>query len=240
MANYITQIDGKDLYVKLAYIAKKTTANEEIASIPWVDENKLDKIPTLLDTNSDLNNSTNTGDYYGTSGNYSGLPSSITIDGFYLNVRKYGNNIIQILYGINNGKITPYYREYKNNVWNSWNKAADEFVLNKASADSLGGIKIGYSETGGDNRNYAVKLDGSDKAYVTVPWTDTVNIYDIGNFTTPGLVKSKETGTGGTDYNVEINTDGTMKVNVPNNYSLETKTVEEYITELDGIPDIGS
>lgn len=38
-----------------------------------------------------------------------------------------------------------------------------------ATSSAIGGIKIGYSESGS---NYAVKLD-SQKAYVTVPWTDT-------------------------------------------------------------------
>ena len=38
-----------------------------------------------------------------------------------------------------------------------------------ATSDGRGGIKIGYSESG---TNYAVKLS-NEKAYVTVPWTDT-------------------------------------------------------------------
>ena len=36
-----------------------------------------------------------------------------------------------------------------------------------ATADRIGGIKLGYSQNG---RNYAVKLDSADKAYVSVPW----------------------------------------------------------------------
>lgn len=42
------------------------------------------------------------------------------------------------------------------------------YTLPVATSSTLGGIKIGYSETG---NNYAVKLS-SQKAYVTVPWTD--------------------------------------------------------------------
>lgn len=42
--------------------------------------------------------------------------------------------------------------------------------LNAATSDKLGGIKIGYAESG---KNYAVKLDSNKKAYVNVPWVDT-------------------------------------------------------------------
>ena len=35
-----------------------------------------------------------------------------------------------------------------------------------ATTDRIGGIKLGYSQNG---RNYAVKLDSADKAYVSVP-----------------------------------------------------------------------
>lgn len=38
-----------------------------------------------------------------------------------------------------------------------------------ATADALGGIKVGYTSTG---KNYAVQLDDNQKAYVTVPWTE--------------------------------------------------------------------
>lgn len=42
--------------------------------------------------------------------------------------------------------------------------------LKTASSTEIGGIKTGYSESG---KNYAVKLDSNNKAYVNVPWTDT-------------------------------------------------------------------
>lgn len=48
------------------------------------------------------------------------------------------------------------------------------FNLKTATSDEIGGIKIGYTETG---KKYAVQLDNG-KAYVEVPWTDT-NIRDI-------------------------------------------------------------
>lgn len=48
-----------------------------------------------------------------------------------------------------------------------WSEIA-EYTLPVATSSNLGGIKIGYSESG---NNYAVKLN-AQKAYVTVPWTD--------------------------------------------------------------------
>lgn len=40
-----------------------------------------------------------------------------------------------------------------------------------ATGTALGGIKIGYTQS---NKNYPIVLDSDNKAYVTVPWTDTV------------------------------------------------------------------
>lgn len=42
--------------------------------------------------------------------------------------------------------------------------------LDVATSSALGTIKIGYTE---NSKNYAVKLDASNKAYVSVPWTNT-------------------------------------------------------------------
>ena len=42
--------------------------------------------------------------------------------------------------------------------------------LKAATSTELGGIKIGYTQSG---KNYPVKLDGSNNAYVNVPWVDT-------------------------------------------------------------------
>jgi len=45
------------------------------------------------------------------------------------------------------------------------------FQLNVATANALGGIKIGATNL--QSRSYAVQLDASNAAYVSVPWTDT-------------------------------------------------------------------
>lgn len=64
---------------------------------------------------------------------------------------------------------------------------ANNYTLPTASASVLGGILIGYSTSG---RNYAVLLDGSGKAYVNVPWTDTNTTYDL----SPYAKKSEAVG----------------------------------------------
>lgn len=51
----------------------------------------------------------------------------------------------------------------------SWATPPGTYSLPLAASGTRGGIQIGYSESG---TNYAVKLS-SEKAYVTVPWTDT-------------------------------------------------------------------
>lgn len=59
-------------------------------------------------------------------------------------------------------------------------KTPSEFSLKAASADSLGGIKIGYTATG---KNYPVQLDANSKAYVNIPWVDnTENVETITNY----------------------------------------------------------
>lgn len=49
------------------------------------------------------------------------------------------------------------------------------YTLPTATSSALGGIKIGYSESG---KNYAVKLDSNGKAYVNVPWENTEGTID--------------------------------------------------------------
>lgn len=52
---------------------------------------------------------------------------------------------------------------------------ANNYFLPLATADTRGGIKVGYAANG---RNYPVQMDG-EKAYVNVPWTDTNTTYDL-------------------------------------------------------------
>ena len=62
---------------------------------------------------------------------------------------------------------------------------ANNYILPVASSSALGGIKIGYSENG---KNYPVELD-SQKAYVNVPWTDTVYTLPTASSTVLGGIK---------------------------------------------------
>ena len=59
------------------------------------------------------------------------------------------------------------------------------YTLPTASATVLGGIKIGYTNSG---KNYAVVLDTNGKAYVNVPWTDNNTTYSVFSATVNGLV----------------------------------------------------
>ena len=81
-----------------------------------------------------------------------------------------------------------------------------------ATSSALGLIKIGYSESG---KNYPVELDGSNKAYVNVPWTDTDTntTYSTATSSTLGLVKIGYSENG-KNYPVEL-ASGKMFVNVP-------------------------
>lgn len=59
----------------------------------------------------------------------------------------------------------------------------------------------------------------------TITWSAIQNNIDIATSSKPGLVKSSTTGTTSyRDYNVEVNSDGTMKVNVPWENTVITST----------------
>jgi len=48
-------------------------------------------------------------------------------------------------------------------------------IIPAATSTKMGGIKIGYVPASGEvSKKYAVKLDENNRAYVDVPWTDTV------------------------------------------------------------------
>lgn len=57
-------------------------------------------------------------------------------------------------------------------------ESANNYVLKKATASDLGGIKIGFT-VNSSSKDYPVTLDSNGKAYVHVPWTDTQT--DISN-----------------------------------------------------------
>lgn len=58
---------------------------------------------------------------------------------------------------------------WKANGEAQWSNAPS-VTVGKATADALGGIKVGYTTSG---KNYAVQLDSDDKAFVNVNWSDT-------------------------------------------------------------------
>lgn len=59
----------------------------------------------------------------------------------------------------------------------------------KATTSALGGIMLGYTESG---KNYPVELDSSGKAFVNVPWTDTNTTYSVATISTDGLMSSDD------------------------------------------------
>lgn len=59
----------------------------------------------------------------------------------------------------------------------------------KATEAALGGIMLGYAES---DKNYPVELDGSGKAFVNVPWTDTNTTYNVATAGSDGLMSSED------------------------------------------------
>lgn len=104
-----------------------------------------------------------------------------------LTVKHHGTNLaLSIINGTDNEalEILPPASSSENGVMSNADKAkldgiadgANNYTLPTASASVLGGITLGYSQSG---KNYPVVLDNNGKAYVNVPWTDTNTTYDL-------------------------------------------------------------
>lgn len=146
--------------------------------------------PKLI-SSGDLNTYRGTqylGVYYANYGNsISNKPSRVSQFALHVLLENNDSSTIQVLYSKN--KI--YTRAYESSSWSSWTEigAGGITSIPQASSSALGGIKIGYSDSG---RNYAVELDSSGKAYVNVPWTDTNTIYNVATTSANGLMSSSD------------------------------------------------
>lgn len=77
----------------------------------------------------------------------------------------------------------------------SWSTPGTTYVLPPATSNALGGIKIGYSTSPAD-KNYAVLLSNDNKAYVNVPWTDTIYTHPTYTTASAAAVKVGRDSTG--------------------------------------------
>lgn len=148
--------------------------------------------PKQIGNSENLNNYntlSKLGVYYSSGGNsITNKPSGV--NNFALQVFKDGvgdTSVSQTLYANN----VIYVRRYNGTSWTSWTEigAGGITSIPQASSSALGGIKIGYSDNG---NNYAVELDSSGKAYVSVPWTDTNTTYNVATTSANGLMSSSD------------------------------------------------
>lgn len=106
-------------------------------------------------------------------------------------------------------------------------ESLNNYSLPLAASGVRGGIQIGYAENG---KNYAVKLD-SEKAYVSVPWTDQNVLQNAVNVTN-GEYNVLLAGTAG---NTEQETKGVQKGNgITFNPSTKTLTAVTFKGNLSG------
>lgn len=66
--------------------------------------------------------------------------------------------------------------------------SANNYILPKATNNSLGGIQLGYTNNGND-KNYKLQTDNEGNGYVNVPWTDTTYTLLTASSSTLGGVK---------------------------------------------------
>ncbi len=75
------------------------------------------------------------------------------------------------------------------------------YNLRAATSDNLGGIRIGFSQSG---KNYPVQLDSNNKAYVYVPWEENSH-YTTRLYVGDGTAENKVTTNGNTRITVTDN-----------------------------------
>ena len=101
---------------------------------------------------------------------------------------------------------------------------APSFSLSTATSSALGGIKIGYTQS---DKNYPVVLDGDGKAYVIVPWTDTV-------YTHPTTAGNKHIPAGGSSGQIlKWSAAGTAVWGAEKTYSEATSSVAGLMSSTD-------
>lgn len=115
------------------------------------------------------------------------------------------------------------------------------YNLITATADEIGGVKIGYAENG---KNYPVELNDDGQAYVNVPWIDTIPTVNDGKLTLQIAGATKATHSANTASNTTFNvpeasasTHGVIKVSSKNTTAVtvnseSTTTGRYYPVEL--------
>ena len=100
----------------------------------------------------------------------------------------------------NNNKIT-YTKADGNTSYDLVDLSNYIYNLNVATSDNLGGIRIGFSQSG---KNYPVQLDSNNKAYVYVPWEENSH-YTTRLYVGDGTAENKVTTNGNTRITVTDN-----------------------------------
>lgn len=124
-----------------------------------------------------------------------GTNSKVLLDGG--NAKALSEFIGTISYA--NNKIT--YTKADGTSYDLINLSNYIYNLGAATSDNLGGIKIGFSQSG---KNYPVQLDANNKAYVYVPWEENSH-YTTKLYVGDGTAENKITTNGNTRITVTDN-----------------------------------
>ena len=129
------------------------------------------KYQNVLTSNANFNNYYN-GSYVNTTGNGSGNSNNPVSYGYLLAFPGAGSSSYYAGLQMSVTGTGLQFRTHWNYTWNAWQTV----LTSVASSSALGGIKLGYTQSG---KYYPVQVNSSNQAYVYVPWDSNDTWRDI-------------------------------------------------------------
>lgn len=205
--NFIPKAGEVIVYTDLHKV-KVGDGTTKVSALPFIDDKDLSNYVTESELTSSLNNKVD------------------KVAGKQLSTNDYTTTEKNKLAGIENGA-------QKNTVTSVAGKTGavtlsiDDIANLSSTIPTVNNATITIQQNGTTKGTFTLNQSGN----TTISLTDNNNTYSIATSSILGLVKSSTTGsTSGRDYKVQVNSDGTMKVNVPwtdTKYTLPSDVVHD-------------
>lgn len=112
-----------------------------------------------------------------------------TGSGYVYSLSENGTTINVARKGITASEVSGLSTVATSGDYNDLENKPTPYTLPAAAANTLGGIKLGYTQQG---KKYPIEIDANNKAYVNVPWIDTNTTYSNATASIDGLMSSED------------------------------------------------